>query len=196
MSPLLQRIDSSATSGPHLPPLPRRRHPHQHIGEDDDAAAAMEDHRGVHRGEQQTGERERRLQRRRTLAQRAYDGNSKPAAPSASKVRRLFLYAGPEYLWEDTKLTVSSGPADKRVSVIYWPAAMTETELRRLSRAIAVAPELISDLLASGEAAHPHIAVEMAADALDDTGPVDLNRTVAVCPKGGRLGNKKPEREE
>lgn len=160
----------------------------------------MEDHRdvdAVNRGDQ-PGERARRVQRRRDLARRAQEGNSVPVAPSASKVRRLFLHAGPDYVWDATTLTVHFGSADTRNSVSYRTAALTELELRRLSRAAAIAPELIRDLLASGEAAHPHVAVEMAADALDDTGPVDLRRTVAVSPQGGRLGSKKPEpaREE
>lgn len=137
----------------------------------------------------------RRRIRRRVLALRAEYGDSMPAAPDASKARRLFLHSGPDYEWRDGQtLVISFGSGERRLSVSYRTAALTETELRRLSRAAAIAPDLIYEELVTGRAAHVHQAVEVVAGTIE--GPVLLARTVPVPSAGGRLGSKRAEREE
>lgn len=145
----------------------------------------------------------RRAQRRRQLADRAAAGDTIPSPSSSPKARQLFLHAGPTYHWEDGELTMVFGRAGETLRATYKTAAVTEKELRRLSRAAATAPDLVSAALKAGRASHVHEAVAQAADTLsssssdddggDNGGGEDLHHTVAVRCKGGRLGPKRPE---
>ena len=77
-------------------------------------------------------QRERRAARRQELARRAAEGNSLPAASTTSRTRRLFLFDGPDYEWEEGHvLTMSFRAGEKSYSVDLQTAGITERELRR-----------------------------------------------------------------
>ena len=139
----------------------------------------------------------RRAERRRQLAARAAAGDTVPSPPTSPKTRQLFLFAGPTYFWEDDELTMVFGLAGDTLRVTYKTAAVTERELRRLSRAAATAPHLVAAALKAGEASHVHEAVAQTADLLSSSEDNDdkhlLSKSVAVRCKGGRLGAKRPE---
>ena len=140
-------------------------------------------------------QRERRAARRQELARRAAEGNSLPAASTTSRTRRLFLFDGPDYEWEEGHvLTMSFRAGEKSYSVDLQTAGITERELRRITRAAAHAPQLVHELLIAGRAAHIFEALETIAANLE--GPTRPGDLIPVTSKGGRLGAKKEEREE